>query len=168
MSSHQRGAKCCYWAWEGAPGPEDGTPETPGRVQPHSLLRESVTERRASHALGLLHRNRPCFISPDEGPALRHTLVPPTTTGNQDAAGGVERSPAVPPTTTGPPPGVGPQAPPQRRAYLLRTPCSERRGGDVGSLPLSGSPCGLLPRGRRLWERGRCLLRRPAPPVTHD
>src|SRR4051812_2029536 len=97
-----------HWAWEGAPGPKAGTPETPGRVQPHSLLRESVTGRRASQELGLLHRYRPCFISPDEGLALRHTLVPPTTTGNQDAAGGVERSPAVPPTTTGPPPGAGP------------------------------------------------------------
>src|SRR4051812_43502236 len=43
MSSHQRGAKCCHWAWEGAPGPEAGAPETPERVQPHSLLRESVT-----------------------------------------------------------------------------------------------------------------------------
>src|SRR3954465_5083790 len=51
MSSHQRGAKCCHWAWEGAPGPEAGAPETPGHVQPHSLLRESVTGRRASQAL---------------------------------------------------------------------------------------------------------------------
>src|SRR3954464_6942296 len=51
MSSHQRGAKCCHWAWEGAPGTETGAPETPGRVQPHSLLCESVTGRRASQAL---------------------------------------------------------------------------------------------------------------------
>ena len=146
-SSHQRGAKCCHWAWEGAPGPKAGTPETPGRVQPHSLLRESVTGRRASQALGLLHRYWPCFISPDEGPALRHTLVPSTTTGNQDAADGVERSPAVPPTTTGPLPGAGPKAPPQQRAYLLRTPCSECRGGDAGSRPLSCSPWRPRPEG---------------------
>ena len=34
--------------------PEGGTPETPGHVQPHSLLRESVTSRD-------LHRPEPCF-----------------------------------------------------------------------------------------------------------
>ena len=58
----------------------------------------------------------------------------------EDAADGIERSPAVPPTTTGPLPGVGPEAPPRQRAYLLRTPCSERRGGEAGSRPPSYSP----------------------------
>src|SRR3954464_4754156 len=59
MYSHQRGAKCCHWAWEGAPGPEAGAPETPGRVQPHSLLRESVTGRRASQALAFFTGSGP-------------------------------------------------------------------------------------------------------------
>ena len=49
--------------------PKGGTPETPGHVQPLSLLRESVTS-------GDLHRQDPCFISPDEGPALRHPRPP--------------------------------------------------------------------------------------------
>ena len=51
------------------PRPERGTLETPGRVQPHSLLRESVTG-------GDLHKREPYFISPDECPALRHPLPP--------------------------------------------------------------------------------------------
>ena len=54
--------------WE-PPRPDGGTPETPGCVQPHSLLRESVTG-------GDLHRREPCFISPDEGPVLRHPRPP--------------------------------------------------------------------------------------------
>ena len=120
--------------------PQGDSQETLGRVQPHSLLRESVTG-------GDLHRHEPCFISPDEGLALRHTLVPSTTTRNQDATDGVEWPQAVPPTTMGPPPGAGPEAPPQRRAYLLRTPCFERRGGDVESLPLSCSPLRPRPEG---------------------
>src|SRR3954470_18170256 len=62
MSSHQRGAKCYHWAWEGAPGPEAGAPETPGRVQPHSLLRESVTGRRASQALAFFAGSGPFFL----------------------------------------------------------------------------------------------------------
>src|SRR5215216_36510 len=53
------------WSWAGAPvRPEGGTQETLGRVQPHSLLRESVTS-------GDLHRREPCFMSPGEGPTLR-------------------------------------------------------------------------------------------------
>ena len=51
------------------PRPEGGTPETPGHVQPHSLLRESVTS-------GDLHRHEPYFILPDEGPALHHPRPP--------------------------------------------------------------------------------------------
>src|SRR3954471_15856664 len=62
MSSHQRGAKCCHSAWEGAPGPEAGAPETPGRVQPHPLLRESVTGRRASQALAFFTGSGPFFL----------------------------------------------------------------------------------------------------------
>src|SRR3954464_6885818 len=59
MSSHQRGAKCCHWAWEGAPGTETGAPETPGRVRPHSLLLESITGRRASQALAFFTGSGP-------------------------------------------------------------------------------------------------------------
>ena len=47
---------------EGAPGREAGTPETPGRVQPHSLLRESVTGRRASQALAFFTGSGPFFL----------------------------------------------------------------------------------------------------------
>src|SRR3954471_11346627 len=53
---------CCHWAWEGAPWPEGGAPETPGRVQPHSLLRESVTGRRASQALAFFTGSGPFFL----------------------------------------------------------------------------------------------------------
>ena len=61
--------------------PQGDSQETPGRVQPHLLLRESVTS-------GDLHKPEPCFILPDEDPAVRHTLVPSTMTGNQDDAKG--------------------------------------------------------------------------------
>ena len=105
---------------------------------PNSLLRESVTGGELHRHWAFFTGTRPCFISPDEGPALRHTLVPPTTTGNQSAADGVERSPAVPPMTTGPLPGVGPEAPPQQRAYLWVSP---------GFACLGEGPCFWLPLG---------------------
>ena len=99
------------------PRPEGGTPETLGRVQPHTLLRESVTS-------GDLHRREPYFISPDEGPALRLPRPPLGATGNQDATKGAKGTPAAPSATTGPLPGVGFSAPPQQRAYLRGAPCS--------------------------------------------
>ena len=126
--------------WREPPRPEGGSPETPGRVQPHSLLRESVTGRRASQALGLLHRYRPCFISPDEGPALRHTLLPPTTAGDRGRRQWDRAVASGSPDDTGRLSGVGPGVPPWQRAYLLRTPCSKRRVGEAGSRPLSCSP----------------------------
>ena len=51
------------------PRPEGGSSETPGHVQLHSLLCESVTG-------GDLHKHEPCFISPDKVPALRHPQPP--------------------------------------------------------------------------------------------
>ena len=56
----------CVWEPHEAQG---GTQKTPGNVQPHSLLRESVTSED-------LHRPKPCFMSPDEDPGLRHPRPP--------------------------------------------------------------------------------------------
>ena len=68
MASAEHGASTRMWV--GAPvRPQGGTQETLGRVQPHSLLRESVTSED-------LQRREPCFISPNEGPALRHPRPP--------------------------------------------------------------------------------------------
>ena len=51
------------------PRPEGGTSETPGRVQPHSLLRESVTggelhRHRAFPKMKQLHRHSPSSQAP--------------------------------------------------------------------------------------------------------
>ena len=57
------------WTWEGAPvRPEGGTQETPGRVQPHSLLRESVTSED-------LHRPEPCFTGRSLSPGVELLAV---------------------------------------------------------------------------------------------
>ena len=118
--------------------PEGGSPEIPGRVQPHSLLRESVTG-------GDLYRREPYFISPDEGPALHLPRPPLGATGNQDATKGAKGTPAA---TTGPLPGVGFSAPPQQRAYLWGGPCFMRRGEGSGSRLLSCCPQRDPPGGR--------------------
>lgn len=79
------------------PRPEGGSPETPGRVQPHSLFRESVTSVD-------LHRREPCFISPDEGPpcaTLDHCWGIQKPGRRQGAKG----TPAAPSATRGPLPG---------------------------------------------------------------
>src|SRR3954463_14727607 len=96
---------------------------------------------------GELHRHWAFFTGTGLA-SYRQTRAPPCATlyrhwrrpETKDDANGVEWSPAVPPTTTGPLPGAGHGAPPRQRAYLLRTPCSDRRGAALGSWPLSCSP----------------------------
>ena len=113
------------------PRPEGGTPETPGRVQPHSLLCESVTS-------GDLHRREPCFISLGEGPALRcprpslgHPETRTILRGKGDASGALgDHRPSAG--------GRAHRRLPRQMTYLCATPCSMRRGGGPGS--------GLLPR----------------------
>lgn len=62
----QRGAWCFHLDVGGTPvRSQGGAQETSGRVQPLSLLHESVTR-------GDLHRPEPCFMSPDEDSAMRH------------------------------------------------------------------------------------------------
>ena len=103
---------------------------------------------------GKLHRHWAFFTGTGLA-SYRQTRAPPCATlychrrrpETEDAADGIEQSPAVPPTTTGSLPGVGPGAPSRQRAYLLRTPCSEHRVGEAGSWPLSYSPRCPPPKG---------------------
>ena len=105
---------------------------------PYSLLRESVTG-------GELHRNwafftgtEPCFISPDEGPVLRHPRPPLMVAETKDDTNGAKGTPAVPSATTGPLPGEGLWRLPRQRAYLRVSP---------GFACLGEGPCSWLPSG---------------------
>ncbi len=134
--------------------PEGGTPETPGHVQPHSLLRESVTGRELHRHWAFFTGTKPCFISPDEGPALRHPRPPLGGVRKPGRHQGAKGTPVAPSATTGPLPGEGSPAPPRQRAYLRGMPHSVCRGEGPGSRPLSCSPQHDPPAARGAIERG--------------
>ena len=123
------------------------------RPSGHPLIQDSLT--LPCHSAGGLMATRPeqHRASPAEHAratakvlAVNHlqTRAPPCATlyrhrrrpETEDAADGIERSPAVPPTTMGPLPGVGPGAPPRQRVREFRTRgCPDSRTTIIGRTP---------------------------------